>query len=211
MISKMRYIWEYINKKRIIDFIFLFVIIGFVYQGWFKAGSIAHIDLFSPSKLWLQDQLHGPFSWFDEHYGFSGGVWTLAEYPVYASWAVLVKLFNMDIDLARRIVWCYTFLILSIFSMYYLSHILFKNRVACFISVLLFSLNNIFMIYMGGGYLMGGIGTSFVVLVLALFIKALRDDSIKHSLLAGFVLAITTYYDIKFTALSSGVLLMFFV
>lgn len=211
MISKLNYIWEYVNKKRIIDFIMLFVIIGFVYQGWFKAGSIAHIDLFSPSKLWLEDQLHGPFSWFDEHYGFSGGVWTLAEYPVYCAWAVLVKAFNLDIDLARRIVWCYTFLILSIFSIYYLSYTLFKNRITCFMSVLLFNLNNIFMIYLGGGYLMGGIGTSFTALVLALFIKCLREDSLKYSLLAGFVLAINTYYDIKFTVLCSAILFMFFL
>ena len=204
-------IWNYLYEKRIIDFIILFGIIGFVYQGWFKPGSIAHIDLFSPSKLWLMDHLSGPFAWFDEHYGFSGGVWTLAEYPVYAAWAVLVKLFNLDIDLARRVVWCYTFLVLSIFSIYYLSYTLFKNRVACFISVLLFNLNNIFMIYLGGGYLMGGTGTSFTALVLALFIKGLRDNSLKHSLLAGFLLGINTYYDMKFTILCSVILLMFFV
>ncbi len=194
------------RKSSLIDCSILLLITFLVYSPWFESGTIARADLFLPTKAWLQDHLSIPHIWSNEHGGFHDGIWQTAQYPLHFLWAFLVIYLGMDVDLTMRFIWCYSFLVVSVFSMYYLCHTLFANRIVSFVATLFFLHNNVILNQMQGGYVGAGMSTAMIPLTLAFLVKGLKESPTRNSVLVGVTLAITIYYDIKIALISSAII-----
>src|SRR3989338_5986892 len=200
---------KFFSEKRIIDFIILFLLAGTVYSVCLKSGYMTRTDLFQPSDEWMDDSLSVPYMWSDEFGGYGVPIWLISHYHLQFAWAAIWKYSGLSIDTAMRIVWFFPVIVISIFSMYYLSNLLFKNRIASFFSSLLFAVNPIYLLYLSVGYPFGPYAIAITPLVAAFFIKSLHENTARNSVLAGIALSFAIYADLKIAIISAGILLLF--
>jgi len=202
---------KFFTEKRFIDLAILLGIILFVYRGWFKPGMLSRGDWMAWSNEWMLDHFSRPFAWINLS---SGGRWTvalgsLAHYPFWWAQGAVTHFLGVDFSVTERLLWFYPFLIISFFSIYYLTYLIFKKRSICFITSLFYLINNP-IVWRGHCGQMGILmAYALVPLALAFFIKSLKKDLIRNSLLTGLILAISMVYAFRITILTCALILSY--
>jgi hypothetical protein len=199
------------KERRFIDFLILFAIIFFVYRGWFRPGIIARGDFTAFSKSWMLDYFSLPSAWTN-FYG--GGRWTvpfgsLAHYPFWFFQGFFTWLLKLDFGVVERILWFYPFLLISVFSIYYLAEVLFRKRSISFVATLFYLVNGLIIWRAHCGQMASLMAYALTPLALIFFIKARRESWVRNSLLTGLIVAIITVYEFRL-ALLAVVFILFF-
>ena len=203
---------DLIKKRRSIDLIILAALILFAYRGWFKPGFIVGGDwgLYIYQEN-IMDYFSFPYIWMS---GFNAGNYVISSLIYNCTLfmqAFFMYFFNVGYDVTERLVWYYPFVFLAPFSMYYLSYVLFKKRIICFLSSILFALNTYILIGVTGGHLTIAMGYAFSPLILAFFIKSMKETKLKNSMICGILLAISIFYEPRMTYLSAWIIIAYFL
>ena len=199
------------KKGRVIDFLVLFTIILFVYRGWFMPGMISRGDWVAFSNEWMLDHLSRPFAWMNLCLGgrYKVAFGSLAHYPFWWTQGAVTRLLGTDFSVTERLLWFYPFLIISFSSIYYLTYLIFKKRSICFIASLFYLINNLIVWRGHCGQMSILMAYALVPLSLAFFIKSLKKDLVRNSLLTGLILAISMVYEFRITVLTGALILSY--
>ena len=208
----LNHFWRFIHRCRIIDFILLFSLSIIIYRGWFAPGIITWGDWWPQNQERMLEMFSCPFIY---HHVTNGGHPDLLSlphfFPIFMHGA-LAKL-GLSYSVIERILYYFLFLFLSLISMYYLTHILFKKRLASFFASLFYIQTTFILIIAGGGLLTWGVAYAFAPLILALFIESMDENKkrLKKSIFCGILLAISISYNEHIAYLTIGVILLYFI
>jgi hypothetical protein len=202
------------KNKHFISIVILLIFAAVIYRGIFLPGIAARTDLFLPTSDWLKEQAY-PSLWTFEGGGNPIAPYQLSSYPLYCVWNTLAEKLGLPIDLGRRMLWLYVFLIVGAASMYYLSWHIFKNRISAFISGLYFISATMNIWVIGAAWIQGPAALAFVPLGFVLFLKSLeetkRPKAILFSLLSGLVTTIIIWYEFKIAIMYMAVVLTYYL
>lgn len=191
------------------DFIALFALVLFVYQGWFKPGIITYVDLFYPPTQWVAEKVALPYAWSNEHGGYYGGLWQAVQYYPNFLWGFLVQVAGLGIDTAMRAVWLIPFIFIAIPGMYYLAHVLFGRRFVSFLAAAFLPLSSMAILTNHQGFAALSISLALSLWMLAFFYRGLRRRRLRDAVIAGLFLAAAIAYDIKIAILGGGLVVFF--
>ena len=163
------------NQARYFVSIIIILIILLIYKGWFLFNPLSAGDWGFFYNSSLKEFSVNPSSWnsvFNSGLGGSNliilGLFFYFSSTIY----LLFNFFKFDWLLIERIAWFWPFLIISVFSSYFLFKKLFSDKFAL-LSSALFTLNTYILMVVGGGQM--GIALSYTIapFVLYLFIKTI--------------------------------------
>ncbi|RJO64030.1 MAG: hypothetical protein C4540_05595 [Candidatus Omnitrophota bacterium] len=207
---------NFLKKNRnLINILFLFIIAVVIYRGVFSPGVAVRTDLFLPTSDWLKEQSSHPWLWSFEGGGKYIAAYELQLFPLYALWNTLHEKLGLPIDLGRRIVWIYVFIVVGIVSMYALGKKLTQSNTAAFVSALYFiaSIMNIWAIH--GSWIQGAAGMSFVPLCFLFFLMSLEEkEKVRAWLLvmaSALCFTVIVWYELKIAMLMFALLCAFFI
>ncbi|MBI5050233.1 MAG: hypothetical protein HZC11_04995 [Nitrospirae bacterium] len=199
------------KRVAVIDVCLLVFFVLIVYSGWLRPGTIARTDLFLPTEEWLREWLNSPYLWSYEGGGFPQPVYELQQYPLFLLWAALHFYLGVDIDWGRRLIWAFPFLIFSVTSMYYLTYILFKNRIISRCAALYFPLSSMIFWAARGDWIQGVASCSVLPFVLAFFIRGVNESRNvfnRQLLIAGLFMGVSIWYEMKIAILGIAIILL---
>ncbi|MEW6075939.1 MAG: hypothetical protein AB1530_06535, partial [Candidatus Omnitrophota bacterium] len=203
------------RNRNLINILLLFIIAVVIYKGVFLPGVAARTDLFLPTSDWLKEQSSHPWLWSFEGGGKYIAAYELQLFPLYALWNTLHERLGLPIDLGRRIVWIYVFIVVGIVSMYALGKKLTQSNTAAFVSALYFiaSIMNVWAIH--GSWVQGAAGMSFVPLCFLFFLKSLEEKERLRAwlclLTSVLCFTVLVWYELKIAMLAFALLCTFFI
>ena len=204
---------------RIVD-IFILLILILIFKNNFFPTNLTSGDW----HFFFQNSLNGfvPGIWgwdFSYNNGLGGSdifLLGLNSYFLNGSYLFL-KILNIPWWLTERIMWYWPFLIISIFSSYYMNKIFFKE--GWIFSVIIFLTNTYTLLLIGGGQVGVAIAYSLSPLILGIYANVLKtsyrkseySELITKILIAGVVLGIQIFFDLRIAYITFGaVILLFF-
>lgn len=193
-------------RGKMFDLLLLFVTICLVFSGWFYPGVITHGDWGYYFKETMLDFLSPPYAWQSQVNSAPIFPFHLSNYPIKLLFGLLASL-GLNFGISERILYHWPLLFLSVFSMYYLTYILFKNRVASFFSGILFALNTYALILCD--HLTIRMAYSLAPLILTFFIKSLDSKSFKNVIITGMLFAVSIAYEPRISCITLGILLLY--
>jgi hypothetical protein len=201
-------LFKNIIKHRACDIAFLLAMNIFALRGWFRPGIIEFGDLWSMPRDFLAQAFTLPYTWNSNF--FFGPEFMIFDWPWH--WVMgMVASLGFDFGVSERLVFFFPYVLLSVAGMYYFTYVLFKDRVICFFSTLLFVFNTPQLNLLYGGIMSRGLMHAAMPLVLGFFVKTLNDKSLKDYLLCGLLLALTVMFEAVVTYLICWVMLLFFL
>lgn len=191
-----------ISEKKFLTPVFLIIIALLLYHGWLKTGVIARTDLFLPSEEWMEDNMTFTQLWKEEGGGRVVAIYEM-QYYIYYLWAFLNQKLGISIDSGRRLLWFMPFFV-GLFSMYFLSTLLFQSRIAAIVSTVYFIASNMTVWAAHVSWIQGITGLSLAPLVFTFFVKGQQENGrlLRNSLLSGLILSIIVWYDMKIAILT---------
>lgn len=201
-------------RKRLFDFTLLSILIFLVFGNWFTPGVIQFGDWNYFFNDPILDFFSGPILWNRWGLSYSMTVissFDLAIYPIWFAQSVIVKLLGVNFATTERIFFFCVFPFVSAFSMYYLSYVMFKKRLACLFSSILYTFNHYILYWTEGGGINIAMATALAPAVLAFFIKGLKSFDLKSYVLSGLLFAISICYDLRVTYITFAVILSYLV
>lgn len=207
------------NKTDLFLIALLFLMVGFIYHGWFNPGIIAKGDLRSWSNIALKEFVGPPSAWLTYE---GGGYYYLVNglqiihYPFLLFQGLVSVMFNTDFAVAERITLFYPFLFFAVVGMYRLSDYLFKNKVINFFSTLFFLLNPLTLNYAYFAHIVGMILVyALLPWVILFYIKSLNaitfKEKVRYAILTGAIFSCGFYTDIKIGYLTFASLMALFL
>ena len=111
-------IFNFINRHRSIDIIFLLLLNIFCHRGWFMPGIIEYGDWSYLPKDFLVDSFTLPFCWTSRF--FAGPNFMLYNWPL--KWLMgLVANLGFDFGVAERVVYFFPYIIISVVGIGFLN------------------------------------------------------------------------------------------
>lgn len=211
------------------------VIIIWTFKSWFMYASLSSGDWDYQYRASLQNFSLLPYSWDTlSQNGLGGNVVYLLPLLLYyhATIFLLFNIFQASWVLIERIAWYWPYLILSFFSMFFLSRKIFRNMLANCLAGFIFLSNTYILMIVGGGQMGYAIGYSLAPFVLERFITTdnLFDnaENIKYqisnsknaikklkllnvSIINGLVLSLLLLFDIRVTYITVIAVIVYFV
>lgn len=196
-------------KKKIIILLLspftLIFIAGFTYYRWISFYTFTSGDWWYFPK---ESMLHflPPSTWYSL-FGLGAVDITLWRLPVINLPFYLFAVFGLGQEVAEKFVIFWPSIIVGNLSIYFLSKRIFKSKVACIISSIVFNYNTYFLatthvlLYSAG---------SFALLSFLFFIKSIESRKLKYGLLVGLTLSLATYYDMRATYIIILVYIVYF-
>ena len=203
------------KNRNLINIVFLFIIAVCIYRGVFLPGVAVRTDLFLPTSDWLKEQSSHPWLWSFEGGGKYIAAYELQLFPLYALWNTLHEKLGLPIDLGRRIVWIYVFIVAGIISMYVLVKKLTQSNTAAFVSALYFiaSIMNVWAIH--GSWVQGAAGMSFVPLCFLFFLSSLEEKEKEKAwmsvIASALCFTVVVWYELKIAMLAFVLLFAFYI
>lgn len=127
--------------------------------------------------------------------------------PLYSVYLLGVALTN-DFVLAWKLT-TFFFYVLSSFAMYYLAHVLTRDRTACLVSAVAYTFTQVVLFEMFQGHLSMVAGFALIPLVIAFYVKAVRTHSVTSTVLSGVILAIIAVMRPDFAYFTVAFMIMF--
>jgi hypothetical protein len=202
-----------IRQKRFGDIIVLVALTFLVYRNWFTHGVIQYGDWNYFFNEPLLDFLSG-LTLLDRYVGYSMRVSAstgLAAWPIWFMNGFLANILRTDFSLTERVFFFYPLPFLAVFSMYYLSYVIFHGRISCFFSSLVYALNCYMMFWAEGGGATIAFAGALIPLVLAFFVKSLERWSLKNCVATGFILAILASYELRIAYITFGITVSYLI
>jgi len=190
-------IYKLIKNSRILDLIFLGLLSIIVYHTWFKPGIIGVGDWVPWSRGAMLNLLSQPY-----------GTSAYYIYPINLLHGVLSYV-GLNYSVIERLIWYYPFVFLSFLSMYFLTYVLFKKRIICLFSSMIYAFNTYVGVIIGQMTL--GMGYALAPLIIAFFIKGINERRIRDGIISGLLLSLSLSYDMRMAYLTSMVIILFIV
>jgi hypothetical protein len=208
-----------IINNRPVDILILIVLVIIVHRGWFKPGMLDYGDLWSLPKEALVKFFSVPYIWFSFSHLFSfpehpyiGQYFSnIFMYPVQQLLPGLIAFLGFNSDICLKITFFLPYFFLLVFSMYYFTYVLFKKRLICFFATLFFVFNIFLLLGTACGVIISMIANALAPLVLAFFVKGLRQKHFQNGILAGIFLSISIAYYPPSAYLTIWAALLFFI
>jgi len=183
------WIFKLLFKNKLVDIAILLAMNAYVHRSWFTKGVIVLGDWSYFSSEFMANYLNPPYCWTTRF--FSGAQFMLFGWPL--QWVMgLIANLGFDYGVAERAVYFFPFLVLSVIGVYYLTNLLFKNRIINFFSTLFFIFNIQILVLVLFNRL---VAYALMPFVLAFFIKSLKEKPVKNGLLTGLFLILTVAYE----------------
>lgn len=199
------------NFKKYIVLLLTIVIFLLVYNKWiFTKSIITHGDWwffftetmstirFYYFSLWLGDTSLGRV------------LIDSGQAPTYGLYGALAKYFNFDYSFSERLIHLWPVIFLTPFSSYLLLQKIFKNNIAVFIGVLVYSFNTYFVIIQTGHLTLMG-AFSFAPLIILFYQLTLGKNNVFSALLAGLLLFLSASYEPRAFYLITLLLFFYFI
>jgi len=131
-------------------------------------------------------------------------------YPIFLLQAILVQYLGLGFSQVERILYFFPFPFVAVFSMYYLSYVLFGKRSVCFFSSLLYVYNSHILWRAASGGITLAMAGGLAPLALAFIVKGLEDrDSTRYGILSGFTMAVSLFYEVRIAYLTLGLIMSY--
>lgn len=175
-----------------------------VFGDWHAWSRAKMLDYFSMPYAWETSEICG-------YYSVAGSP-SLSKYPILLLQAIIVHYGGIDFGLVERILYFFPFPFIAVFSMYYLSYVLFQKRTICFFSSLLFISNSHVLWRVASGGLPLAIACALTPLALAFLVRSLDGGKIlRDGAVCSLVAAISLFYDLRIGYLLFAVILSYVV
>jgi len=113
---------------------------------------------------------------------------------------------------AEKIIWLWPFLILTVFSSWYLAKTLFpKNKIIHFLAPFIYLFNTYILMVAGGGQMGIMMAYSLAPLVFGVFAKSVQASGIKLKIMAGLVLSLQVMFGPRISFLTMGTIFLYAV
>ncbi len=205
--------YQFRVRNRAIDILVLIILGIFGYRGWFRPGILDIGDLLAYPREQLVHFFSFPYIWNSTvaipGLGTSDTL-LLHRYPLFWLYGLISRL-GFDFSVSERIVYFFPYLFLSLLSMYYFTYVLFKKRLICFFASMFYVFNTFVLSLVAGGILSIAMAYALAPLVLAFFIKGLKENRLRNGLLAGMFLTLSICYEPRISYLTIGAISLFFV
>lgn len=177
---------------------FLATLTFLTFKAWFSFGILASGDLPYYFHETLNERFSLPLSW-------NGGykVPLLFYWPPNLLTGLLSQL-GFTSPLVTQLIWFWPFLVLTIFSSWFLFKTIFPKNSFWFISLLVFLFNTYILMIVGGAQTGIAWAYAFSPLVFALFIKLSQEPTTRLKIITGLVLAAQTAFDPRFSLIILG-------
>lgn len=197
--------------KKIVPLLILSLLAIWVFRAWFTSKTVSAGDWGFLYPEAIHSFAFTPFSWFSSRGLGANSLPTLWIGSYYQSTAFL---FNQTLKIpwlvAEKIIWFLPFLILTIFSSWYLAETLFpKNKIAHFFAPFIFLFNTYILMVVGGGQMGVAMAYSLAPLVFSIFAKTAQSPNIRLKLIAGLILALQVMFDPRISFLTMGAVFLY--
>jgi len=195
-------------KGKKFDLLLLLAIFCLTFRGWFHPGIITHGDWKYYFKETMLDFLSLPYAWQSQVNSAPIPPFHLSNHPIRLLFGLLAN-FGLDFSISERMLYHFPILFLSMFSMYYLTHTIFKNRIVSFYSTLLFGLNSYVLLL--GDHLTIRMAYSLAPLILAFFIKSVDSKKLKDVLITSMLFAVSMAYEVRISYIVLGMAILYLI
>ena len=198
-----------------IPHLFLVLLILVVFRPWFMPGLITGGDFWPNFNSMYSNRPIVLYAWDFGSAGGMGGfigslLWIYLNFGVPST--ILGKILGINWSIIERVYYLFPFLILSIFSSFYIFRKIFVNYKYAILSSSIFTFNTYILMVLGGGQIAGiGIAYALFPLVLYSFIKIINFSDVekieiskilKYSLIASVILSLQLVFDLRIAYVS---------
>jgi len=207
------------NRELILG-IFLALLIFFVFKSWFSFGLITSGDWGFFYFQNLRERLPMPLLWSNDGLGrVSIYHWVTLYFNLLISFLASLRL---PWPIIEKFIWPWPFLILTIFSSWYLAKTFFpKNKIIQFFVLFIYLFNTYILMIVGGGQMGIAIAYALAPLVFGIFVKSVQSsqpktgrplaEDIKLKTLTGLVLALQVMFGPRISFLTMGAVFLYAV
>jgi len=206
---------KYETKKErtghVVCIILLFLIVLFVYRGWFGPGIIAKGDFRAWSSAGMLDYFGEPVAWRSHEYGGYDVIYAahLPKYPIKFMHGFLVNYFGFDFSVIGRLIYLLPFLLCSTLGMYFLVWTLFKDTKMAFCASLFYTVNPAVQVIAQVSHGIGQLPSyGLAPVVLFFLVKGIKSRKLfsKNMLYAAIILSISMFYDLRIAYLTAMII-----
>lgn len=209
------------KKNEFLLLVFCLLLISVVFRAWFSLYPLSAGD-WSFKFLETIRMFHSyPYAWdMNLGSGFGGNdVFLLALNSYFlASSSLFYKYLNISWVFIERIVWFWPFLVISVFTSYYLFKKLFSNRFAL-LSSFIYLFNTYILMIVGGGQMGIAMAYAFIPAVVLGFFLIIENQKknkglVKQSIVSGLLFSIQLMFDERIayaTLLIIGIFSLFYL
>lgn len=180
-------------------FFFAFVLV--VFKGWFTIQPLSAGDW-----SFLFEENIKEFSFLPT---IRPGVYFPLKF-FYQGTAKILSNLSFSWPLIERLVWFWPFLVLTIFSSWYLAKTLFpKEKIIQFFAPFIYLFNTYILMVIGGGQMGVALAYALAPLVLSIFVKTIQTSSVKRQASASLILALQVMFDPRISFLTLGAVALY--
>lgn len=196
----------------------IFVIL--IFKNWFLQGLIAGGDFIYLYPSMFENRSLFPFAWdWNGNYGLGSFAsplqWVNTVYAV----PILFfgKLLGFNWEIVERVGFFFPYLLIGLFSSWYLAKIVFKESTFHILTPLLYTVNTYSLMMADGGQIVGvGLAYSIAPFVLARFIIlhneiADKKNNMRNALFFAFALSLIALFDIRFAYIILFAIFLYFL
>lgn len=196
--------------KKLILWLVLAVLVFIVFKNWFVFEQITAGDAAFHFDENLKDLSLFPYSWVPMSMGRFSSFLLSFLYLIFP--LKVLSLLNFSWVLIERFVWYWPFLVLSIFSSWFLLKTILPKIKFSFLAPLIYLLNSYILMIIGGGQISIALGYAIAPLVIALFIKSADKRNLALQTLSGLILSLQVVFEPRMAVLTmfAVVLYVFF-
>lgn len=193
---------------KIICFYFVFLL---AYKEWIFSHSIlTNGDWVYFFKESMSNARIDYFSTWITEYIMGGVTIDLGQAPFYVAYGLLAKYANLNYEIVERVVHLWPIVIFTPLSSYLLLNKFFKNKIAIYIGVLVYTFNTYFLL-LSAGILTLRAAFAFLPAVLYFFILTLEKRKIIFGLITSLILFIISSYEPRAFYIALWLLFLYFI
>lgn len=184
-------------KQKMIFLLTLIILFSVVYNRWiFNLGILTSSDwpyFFNQTLTSLR--IHYFSLWLGD-VSLGRVVFDVSQAPTYALYGLLAKIFNISYAINERIIHFWPIVVITPISIYLLLNKIFKNKIAIFVGILVFSFNTYFLLsQMGFPTLM--VAYSLIPLIFFVYMLSIEKKSVFYGILTSLLLFIDSSYETR--------------
>lgn len=185
-------------RKFGLPFVLLFVFGGIIFHSWFGNTPLSSGDWSFHFPEEISNFILSPSSWMFWYQGGLGGNWvflTGLETYFLTTARIFYQLTGLPWTISERILWYLPFLLIGTYASVFLMRTIVPRFVLWWLTPVIFLTNTYILMITGGGQMGIAMAYALAPLVLAQFIRFLREPTFRRSIITGFVLSIMILFD----------------
>ncbi len=187
------------SRERIL-WLVLFALIFIVFKNWFVFEQISAGDAVFYFDENLKELSLFPYSWISVGMGRFSSLFFVFPYLIFS--LKIFSLFNFSWILIERLTWYWPFLVLSIFSSWFLLKTILPKTKFGFMAPLIYLLNAYILMIIGGGQISVMLAYAIFPLVVGLFVKGISQKNPVLPILSGLALSLQIAFEPRIAVLA---------